>query len=124
MNTELTVFLVDDDPAVRRALTASLEERQMSVESYSSGEAFLKAYSADRPGCLVLDIKMPGMSGLELQEALVAKHCKIPIIFITGHGDVPKAVEAFKAGAIDFLEKPYRQEVLLERIEEALGQSR
>jgi FixJ family two-component response regulator len=116
------VFVVDDDHAVRKALTLSLKKRGWSVESYESAEAFLTSHDVDRPGCLVLDVQMPGMSGLELQDALTARHCNIPIIFVTGHGDIPMSVRAIKRGAIEFLEKPYRQGVLLGRIEEALAQ--
>ncbi|MDH3672443.1 MAG: response regulator [Gammaproteobacteria bacterium] len=122
MDTQPTVFVVDDDHAVRKALTLSLKKRGWSVESYESAEAFLTSHDVDRPGCLVLDVQMPGMSGLELQDALTARHCNIPIIFVTGHGDIPMSVRAIKRGAIEFLEKPYRQGVLLGRIEEALAQ--
>lgn len=122
MDTQATVFVVDDDHAVRKAVTLSLKKRGWSVESFESAEAFLSAYDVDRPGCLVLDVQMPGMSGLELQEALATKDCRIPIIFVTGHGDIPMSVRAIRGGAIEFLEKPYRPEVLLGRIEEALAQ--
>jgi len=122
LDTQPTVFVVDDDHAVRKALTLSLKKRGWSVESYESAEAFLTSHDVDRPGCLVLDVQMPGMSGLELQDALTARHCNIPIIFVTGHGDIPMSVRAIKRGAIEFLEKPYRQGVLLGRIEEALAQ--
>ena len=123
MSTFGTVHVVDDDPAIRNALTASLEARGHSVENYESAEAFLEAYDDDQIGCLVLDIKMPGINGLELQKILAKKNCPIPIIFVTGHGDVPMSVQALKNGAIDFLEKPYRQEILHDRIELALAQS-
>ena len=123
MSTLGTVHVVDDDPAIRNALTASLEARGHSVENYESAEAFLEAYDDDQLGCLVLDIKMPGINGLELQKILAKKNCPIPIIFVTGHGDVPMSVQALKNGAIDFLEKPYRQEILHDRIELALAQS-
>lgn len=123
MSTKGTVHVVDDDPAIRNALTASLEVRGLSVENHDSAEAFLSSYEDNQIGCLVLDIRMPGINGLELQKILAKKNYNIPIIFVTGHGDVPMSVQALKNGAIDFLEKPYRQEVLHERIEQALVQS-
>lgn len=119
-----TVHVVDDDPAIRAALSASLEVRGLTVENYDSAEAFLKTYEDNHVGCLVLDIRMPGLNGLELQKVLAEKKYMIPIIFVTGHGNVPMSVQALKNGAIDFLEKPYRQEVLQKRIEQALAQSK
>ncbi len=124
MSVQETVHIVDDDPAIRVALTASLESRNLSVKSYESAELFLESYEDTSIGCLVLDIRMPGISGLELQEILTEKKYYIPIIFITGHGDVPMSVKALKCGAIDFLEKPYRPEILHERIEQALLSSK
>ena len=124
MSIQGTVHVVDDDPAIRNALTASLEVRGLSVENYESAEAFLNSYEHDDIGCLVLDIRMPGINGLELQKILAKKNHTIPIIFVTGHGDVPMSVQALKNGAVDFLEKPYRQEVLQELIEQALTQSK
>lgn len=124
MSIQGTVHVVDDDPAIRNALTASLEARGLSVQDYESAEAFLNSYEDSQIGCLVLDIRMPGINGLELQKILTEKNHTIPIIFVTGHGDVPMSVQALKNGAIDFLEKPYRQEVLQELIEEALAQSK
>lgn len=123
MPTKGTVHVVDDDPAIRNSLTASLEVRGLAVENYESAEAFLSSYDDNQIGCLVLDIRMPGINGLELQKILAKKNYTIPIIFVTGHGDVPMSVQALKNGAIDFLEKPYRQEVLHERIEQALVRS-
>jgi RNA polymerase sigma factor (sigma-70 family) len=122
MNPQPIVFLVDDDEAVRDSLSMSLEMAGLRVEGFASAPAFLDAYDPARPGCLVLDVRMPDMSGLELQEILAARRINIPIIFITGHGDVPMSVKAVKAGAVDFLEKPFKKEVLLERIHEALAQ--
>lgn len=119
-----TVHVVDDDPAIRNALTASLEVRGLKVENYESAEVFLSSYEDNDIGCLVLDIRMPGINGLELQKILAENNYIIPIIFVTGHGDVPMSVQALKNGAIDFLEKPYRQEILQERIEEALTKSK
>ena len=123
MSTQGIVHIVDDDPAIRKALSASLEIRDLEVESYASAEEFLNSYRDNQTGCLVLDIRMPGIDGLELQNILAKKNHNIPIIFVTGHGDVPMSVQALKNGAVDFLEKPYRQEVLHERIEQALAQS-
>ncbi len=116
-----TVFVVDDDQAVRDAITFLLEWENLAVESHGSAEAFLQAYDPERPGCLVLDINMPGMSGLELQEVLHDKHIRIPIIFITAHGDVSMSVRALKAGAVDFIEKPFDNEILLDRVQEAIA---
>lgn len=115
-----TIFIVDDDAAVRDALKLLLRSVGQAVETFASAQEFLEAYSEDRPGCLVLDIRMPGMSGLELQQKLNEKHSILPIIFITGHGDVPMAVEAMQAGAVDFIQKPFRDQDLIDRINQAL----
>ncbi len=117
-----TVFLVDDDPAIRGSLTLSLATAGLTVESYASAQDFLAAYTPERPGCLVLDVRMPEITGLELQALLTARGIRIPIIFISAHGDIPMSVKAIKAGALDFLEKPFRRAALLERIQEALAQ--
>jgi two-component system response regulator FixJ len=119
-NTRATIFIVDDDMAVRDALKLLLRSVGQAVETYASAQEFLDAYSEDRPGCLVLDIRMPGMSGLELQQKLNERHSILPIIFITGHGDVPMAVEAMQAGAVDFIQKPFRDQDLIDRINQAL----
>jgi len=124
MTPEGMVHIVDDDPAIRCALTASLEARGLSVTDYESAEAFLNSYQNDQISCLVLDIRMPGINGLELQKILNEKNYTIPIIFVTGHGDVPMSVQALKNGALDFLEKPYRQEVMQNLIEQALATSK
>lgn len=118
--TEDVVFVVDDDPAVCASLSRSLRKRGYAVEAFQSAGEFLAAFGTGRPGCLVLDFGMPGMNGLELQEHLIVERLAIPVIFITGHGGIPEAVKATQAGAIDFLEKPYRPAALVERIEEAL----
>jgi two-component system response regulator FixJ len=118
--TPPTVFVVDDDSAVRKSLELLLKSTGMRVASYSSATEFLAAHPEDPPGCLVLDVRMAGMSGLELQEQLNARHSILPVIFITGHGDVPMAVEAMQAGAVDFLQKPFRDQDLLDRIGQAL----
>jgi len=115
-----TVFIVDDDAPVRDGLKLLLRSVGHRVETYGSAQEFLDAYADDRPGCLVLDVRMPGMSGLDLQERLNERRAILPIIFITGHGDVPMAVEALQAGALDFLQKPFRDQELLDRIASAL----
>ncbi|MGA0840704.1 MAG: response regulator transcription factor [Pseudomonadales bacterium] len=115
-----TVFVVDDDEPVRDAIALMLETIDLRHEAYASAQEFLAAYSPQRSGCLVLDIRMPGMSGLELQSHLHAMNAPIPIVFITGHGDIPMAVEAMKRGAVDFIRKPFRDQELLDRIQDAL----
>jgi two-component system response regulator FixJ len=116
-----TIFVIDDDVAVRVSLSNALTARGYRVDAYESATAFLDASPRARPGCLVLDVRMPDMSGMELQERLRRSGIRLPIIFATGHGDIPMSVRAMKRGAIDFLEKPYAIEVLLERIEEAVA---
>ena len=120
INARPAVFIVDDDAAVRDALKFLLRSVGHPVEGFASALEFLDAYRDDRPGCLVLDIRMPGMSGLELQEQLVERRSILPIIFITGHGDVPMAVEAMQSGAMDFIQKPFRDQDLIDRINQAL----
>jgi len=115
------VFLVDDDPSILKALPRALRQHGLDVEPFASATEFLDGYT-DKPGCLVLDLSMPDMTGLELQAELARRQISIPIIFITGHGGVPESVQALRAGAIDFLEKPFLPEMLLQRIEEALAQ--
>jgi two-component system, LuxR family, response regulator FixJ len=119
-----TVFVVDDDDAVRTSLRLLLKSVGLPVETYASAQEFLDAYDADRAGCLVLDIRMPGMSGLELQQKLNELHAIVPIVFITGHGDVPMAVEAMQHGAVDFIQKPFRDQDLIDRINQALEKDR
>jgi two-component system response regulator FixJ len=119
-----TVFVVDDDEAVRTSLKLLLKSVGLPVETCASAQEFLERFDADRSGCLVLDIRMPGMSGLELQERLNAMHAMIPVVFITGHGDVPMAVEAMQHGAVDFIQKPFRDQDLLDRINQALEKDR
>ena len=117
MNTPLTastVYIVDDDEAVRDSLRWLLEANNYRVRVFPSGEAFLADYDEKRPGVLIVDVRMPGMSGLELQEQLTARKSVMPIVFITGHGDVPMAVSTIKKGAIDFLEKPFDETELRE----------
>ena len=117
-----TVYVVEDDEAVRDSLELLLKSDSKPVKTYESANAFLKDYSDKMAGCIVLDIRMPGMDGMELQKKLNDKHSILPIIFVTGHGDVPMAVDAMKEGAVDFIQKPYREEALLEKIETALEQ--
>lgn len=120
MKTDATVFVVDDDQAVRESLSRLMESVGQEVATYAGAQEFLDSYDPSRPGCVVLDIRMPGMSGLDLQEKLARDGMRIPVIIISGHGDVEKAVRAMKAGAVDFLRKPYKAKVLLERIGQAL----
>ena len=119
-----TVFVVDDDDAVRNSLRLLLKAVGLPTELFRSADEYLKAFDNDRSGCLVLDIRMPGMSGLELQEELNRREAILPIIFITGHGDIPMAVEAMQRGALDFLQKPFRDQDLLDRINRALEKDR
>lgn len=116
-----TVFVVDDDQAMRNSLKWLIESVGVQVESFSSADDFLAQYQPGRAGCLVLDVRMPGMSGLDLQEYLVDHNIHIPVVIITGHGDVPMAVRAMKGGAIDFIEKPFNDEVLLDAIRRAMA---
>lgn len=120
----MTVFLVDDDEDIRLSLSRALGKRGYVVEPHDSAQSFLDAYDDSRPGCLLLDYGMPGMNGLELQRRLNDDGHTIPVIFITGHGGVPESVQAIKGGAIDFLEKPFRQSDLIERIETAFAIAR
>ena len=114
------VYVVDDDPAIRYAMQALMESVNLRHEIFSSADEFLKNEAEHRAGCLVLDIRMPGLGGLELQEELIERGSTLPIIFITGHGDVPMAVEAMQKGAVDFIQKPFRDQELLDRVRDAL----
>src|SRR6185437_4031595 len=118
------VFVVDDDEAVRDSLRLLLKSVGMNPVTLGSAREFLTAYDPAHPGCLVLDVRMPQMSGLEVQETLNLRGAVIPVIFITGHGDVPMAVEAMQAGAFDFLQTPFRDQELLARIQRALERDR
>jgi two-component system, LuxR family, response regulator FixJ len=122
MADEATIFVVDDDQGFRDSLAALLRASGMRVQTYSSAQAFLEAYEPSRLGCLLLDVRMPGISGLDLQERLAARGAKLPIILMTAYGDVPTAVKAMQAGAINFIEKPIREEALLESLRRALQQ--
>jgi len=114
------VFVVDDDEAVRSSLRLLLKSVGLTATALPTAQQFLATYDPLQPGCLVLDVRMPGMSGLELQEQLNLRGAVIPVIFITGHGDVPMAVEAMQQGAFDFLQKPFRDQDLIDRIQRAL----
>jgi len=118
--TRETVFVVDDDSGVRDSLELLVRSVGLEVETYPSALDFLEAYNPKRPGCLVLDVRMPGMSGLDLQRELASRHSILPIIFITAHADVPMAVEAVKAGAADFVQKPFRDQDLIDKIQHAI----
>jgi FixJ family two-component response regulator len=115
-----TVFVVDDDEGVRNSLRFLLKSVGLAANAVGSASEFLATYRPSQPGCLVLDVRMPGMSGLELQEQLNLRGAVIPVIFITGHGDIPMAVEAMQQGAFDFLQKPFRDQDLIDRIQRAL----
>lgn len=116
-----TVFVVDDDDAVRNSLRLLLKSVGLATEAMSCAGEFLESYRPSHPGCLVLDVRMPGMSGLELQQELNVRGATLPVIFITGHGDIPMAVEAMQHGAFDFLQKPFRDQDLIDRIRRALA---
>jgi FixJ family two-component response regulator len=115
-----TVFVVDDDQSVRDALRRLITSVGMTVEVFSTAQAFLSMPRKDAPGCLVLDVRLPGRSGLELQRELADTNATLPIIFLTGHGDIPMSVRAMKAGAIEFLTKPFREQDLLDAIRHAI----
>ncbi|MGI9201755.1 MAG: response regulator transcription factor [Woeseiaceae bacterium] len=124
LNNNQTVYIVDDDPAIRIAMQALLESVNIEHQIFASADEFLQDEENHRAGCLVLDIRMPGLGGLELQDELIARGGTLPIIFITGHGDVPMAVDAMQKGAVDFIQKPFRDQELLDRIREALSTDR
>jgi FixJ family two-component response regulator len=123
MTNEPTVFIVDDDDAVRRFLSGLIQSINLRVEAHASAQDFLDAYEPGCPGCLLLDVRMPGKSGLELQRELAERSIYLPVIILTGHGNVPVAVQAMKAGAVDFMEKPFNNELLLDRVQTAVVQS-
>ena len=118
------VFIVDDDADVRRSIQDLLESVALESEAFATPQEFLASRRADRPACLVLDVRLPGMSGLDFQSALADAGISLPIIFITGHGDVPMSVQAMKSGAVEFLTKPFRTQELLDAIQQALGRDR
>jgi FixJ family two-component response regulator len=114
------VFIVDDDPGVRRSIQDLLSSVSLRSETFATPQEFLDSRRADNPGCMVLDVRLPGMSGLDFQRALAQAGVGIPIVFITGHGDVPMTVQAMKSGAIEFLTKPFRPQELLDAVQQAL----
>jgi two-component system response regulator TtrR len=118
-----TVYIVDDDEAVRDSLRWLLEANSYRVRAYSSAEAFLAEYDEQQAGVLIVDVRMPGMSGLELQEQLIARKSPMPIVFITGHGDIPMAISTMKKGAVDFLEKPFDETALREIVSRMFEQA-
>ena len=118
------VFIVDDDSAVRDSLCLLLKSVKIASQPFASGDEFLDAYDPEWKGCVLLDIRMPRISGMEVQKRLIEKNCTLPVIFITGHGDIPMAVEAMHLGAHDFVQKPFHDEELLDRIQQALMSQR
>ena len=122
--TKPTIFIVDDDPSVRQSTELMLKSVGFNVKTFVSAQDFLKANLQEDLGCLILDVRMPGISGLDLQEKLVSSKRPLPVIFITGHGTVPMSVRAMKAGAVDFLQKPFEEQDLLDAINRAITQQR
>jgi FixJ family two-component response regulator len=118
------VFVIDDDESIREALKSLIRSVGLSVETFASAQEFLQSPRPDVPSCLILDVRMPGLSGLDLQRDLTEVNIHIPIIFITGHGDIPMSVRAMKAGAVEFLTKPFRDQDLLDAIQQALERDR
>jgi len=118
------VFVIDDDAAMRRSLENLIRSVGLRVEAFASAQEFLSSNREDVPGCLVLDVRLPGLSGLDLQKRMTEADIEIPIIFITGHGDIPMSVQAMKAGAVEFLSKPFRDQELLDAIQQALERDR
>jgi FixJ family two-component response regulator len=121
MKTQSVVYVIDDDASVRKSLERLIRSVGLNAETFSSAQDFLSYNAPDHPCCLVLDVNMPGITGLELQEKLTAVHRSIPIIFITGFGNIPSSVRAIKAGAVDFLEKPFEEKTLLDAIHRAIN---
>ncbi len=120
--SEPTVFIVDDDPPVLEGLSRLMKSVKLNVEIYSSAQEFLDSYNPDQPGCLLIDMRMPGISGLELQEILHSRNILIPTIIITGYGEVPAAVQAMRKGAVDFLEKPFNDQALVDQVQKAIAE--
>ncbi len=123
-NVEAMVFVIDDDESLREALQSLIRSVGLRVQTFASADEFLQSSRPDVPACLILDVRMPGLSGLDLQRDLAAANIHLPIIFITGHGDIPMSVRAMKAGAVEFLTKPFRDQDLLDAIHQALEQDR
>lgn len=124
MNQDGRIIIVEDDPSERRSLRELLQSVKLSVETFENAEEFLEGYIDDGPACLVLDVRMPGMSGLELQDRLKKTGLHLPTVFLSGYGDIPMAVEAIQKGASNFIEKPFRAQELLDSVHEALIQAR
>jgi FixJ family two-component response regulator len=122
--TDPTVFVVDDDAAVREALSSLIRSVDLAVETFGSAAEFLRVKMPDAPSCLVLDVRLPGVSGLDFQGELARSGIHIPVIFVTGHGDIPMTVKAMKAGAVEFLTKPFRDQDMLDAIQVALERDR
>jgi FixJ family two-component response regulator len=118
------VFVVDDDPAVSVSMKRLIRSLGLEVQTFSSAQDFLRTNRPDAPGCLVLDVRLPDLSGLDLQQELAKANVDLPIVFVTGHADIPMSVRAMKAGAVEFLTKPFREQDLLEAIQHAIGQHR
>jgi FixJ family two-component response regulator len=123
-DNDAIVFVVDDDPSIREAIKSLISLVGLRVETFGSAQEFLRTERPDLPGCVVLDVEMPGLSGLDLQRELAANGIELPIIFITGYGDIPMSVRAMKAGATEFLTKPFRDQDLLDAIQQALERDR
>jgi FixJ family two-component response regulator len=123
-DADAIVFVVDDDSSIREAIESLVKLAGLRVESFGSAQEFLRAERPDLPGCVVLDVELPGLSGLDLQRELATHGIKLPIIFITGYGDIPMSVRAMKAGALEFLTKPFRDQDLLDAIQQALERDR
>jgi FixJ family two-component response regulator len=121
---QATVFVVDDDASIREAIKSLVRSVGLRAETFGSAQDFLRKGPPDAPGCLVLDVRLPGLSGLDFQQELTRANIQIPIIFITGHGDIPMTVRAMKAGAVEFLTKPFRDQDLLDAIQQALDRDR
>ena len=124
MSDDAMVFVIDDDESIRESLKSLMRSVGLGVETFASAQEFLQSTRPDVPACLILDVRMPGLSGLDLQRELTDANIHIPIIFITGHGDIPMSVRAMKAGAVEFLTKPFRDQDLLDAIQQALERDR
>ena len=122
-NATTTVFIIDDDSAIRDSLSLMIEQEDIAVQAFESAEAFLAAYQPECRGCAIIDIRMPGMDGLELHEVLLQRNILLPVIFLTGHGDIPMSVQAMKTGAVDFLTKPVTREKLMASVRAAVQKS-
>lgn len=120
MAEQATIYIVDDDEAIRDGISDLVESMGLKSQVFASAEEFLQVYSASGPACLILDVRMAGMSGLELQQTLAEREIDIPVIIVTGHGDIPMAVEAMDKGAVDFIEKPFREQALWKSVKKAL----